>query len=495
MDFNAILMQLWIAFFAGSFIGLQREMRYNTQAWAENVFIGIRSSIFLAVIWVVSTFFTTMPYLPVVMFSAVFILLAISHTAGSFKLGKPWITSELIGILIFWIWALIGLWLESLAIILTVILTSVNTFRGQIDNFIDALSHKEWLAALQLFVFSGAVLPILPNMPVTDLLHGWNFNLAQETPLNAAPYLLSTDVSSWWAFEYVAQDSSFVWLLYAIFSDINLFKVWLFVLFISWISFIGYFLSKFFWAKWGIPIAAFLWALSSSTAVTVSLASQEKDSFKQSWSETASLIFVVWILVWVATMMLRVILGVFVIGWMSMWSGIFLIPLSMSIAAAVLAIVYMRKYNHLQKKNKAEKADIKLSSPFEIWPAITFAWLYVLISVFMNASLYDKEQIEAFIVWLKLDWMSENLAFYTIAFISGFADVDAIYIKVSDMVKAITLDPEVWVITITIAVIMNTLVKILYVKMWASKHMSKTIGILVGLICLIGSIVTLFVVI
>ncbi len=470
MDFNAILMQLWIAFFAWSFIGLQREMKHNANGNWENGFIGIRSSIFLSVLWVVSTFFTTMPYLPVVMFSSVFILLAISHAAGSFKFNKPGITSELVWILIFWIGALVGMWLESLAIILTVILTSVNTFRWQIDNFIDALSHKEWLAALQLFVFSWAILPILPNMPITEMLVGWSFELTKD-------------------------NTGFMWLLYAILSDINLFKVWLFVLFISWISFVWYFLSKFIWAKWWIPIAAFLWALSSSTAVTVSLASQEKDSFKQSGSKTASLIFVVWILIWVATMMLRVILGVFVIGWMSMGTGIFLIPLSMSIAAAILAVVYMKKYNRLQKESTTEKAEIKLSSPFEIWPAITFAGLYVLISVMMNASLYYKNQIENFIQSVNLGWVSENLTFYTISFISGFADVDAIYIKVSDMVKGLTLDPGVWVITITIAVIMNTLVKILYVKMWSSKHMAKTIAILVWLICVIGSIVTLFVVI
>ena len=67
-----------------------------------------------------------------------------------------------------------------MAIILTVILTSVNTFRGQIDNFIDALSHKEWLAALQLFVFSGAILPILPNVPITELLVGSNFELVKS---------------------------------------------------------------------------------------------------------------------------------------------------------------------------------------------------------------------------------------------------------------------------------------------------------------------------
>jgi hypothetical protein len=52
----------------------------------------------------------------------------------------------------------------------------------------------------------------------------------------------------------------------------------------------------------------------------------------------------------------------------------------------------------------------------------------------------------------------------------------------------------VWVITITIAVIMNTLVKILYIKIAASKYLWKLMWYLIWIICLFGAIVTYFVV-
>ena len=465
-------MQLVIAVLAGAFIWIQREMRHNNDDDSTG-FIGIRSSIFLSVLWVTSTFVPTLPYLPVILFSAAFILLAISHAAWAFNQNRPWITSELIGVMIFWIWALVWFGMETLAIILAVVLAAVNTFREHIDSFIDALSHKEWLAALQLGVFSGAVLPILPNMPITELIAGTNFAL---------------EASKEW------EALTFMWLMYAILSDINLFKVWLFVLFISWISFVGYFLSKFIWAKWWIPIAAFLWALSSSTAVTLSLASQEKDSFKVSGSKLASLIFVAWILIGIATMMLRVILGVFVIGGTSMGTGIFLIPLSMSITATVMAVYYMMKHNKEQKQT-AEKAEIKLSSPFEIWPAIQFAGFYVMISVLMNSALYYQGWIAEKIEWLSsnfsiFSWLSENLPMYVISFISGFADVDAVYIKVSDLVKDWELLAGVWVITITIAVIMNTVVKIFYIRLGASKYLGGMMTMLIGIICLMWMVVT-----
>lgn len=458
MEINTIFMQLWIALFAWAFIGLQREMHFN-KSEEKIKFLWIRTNIFLAILWVVSTFFSTMPYMPIIFFFSILVLLAISHISGSFRLNRIWITAELWAFLVFWIWVLIGFWQEIIAIILTIIIALVNTFRYQIDNFAEILNHKEWLAWLQLLVFSWAILPILPNIPISELLVWTNFELSKNS------------------------------LVFAIFSDINLFKVWLFVLFISGIWFVWYFLSKFIWAKWWIPISAFLWWLSSSTAVTISLASQEKQAQSRKHSDLISLVFAWWILIWISTMMLRVILWIFVIWWLSLGYKIFYIPLSMSIFAAILAIYCMKKYHKESKKAWNEKADIKLSSPFEIWPAIQFWGFYVMISVLMNTALYYQDFLKQ-----QVSWLSENMPIYIISFISGFADVDAIYIKVSWLVSDEKMLASVWVITITIAVIMNTLVKILYVKISASNYLAKLMFYLVSSVCVVWAFVTYFIV-
>jgi hypothetical protein len=52
----------------------------------------------------------------------------------------------------------------------------------------------------------------------------------------------------------------------------------------------------------------------------------------------------------------------------------------------------------------------------------------------------------------------------------------------------------VWVIAITIAVIMNTLVKILYIKLRASKYLGNLMMYLIWAICLVWAVVTYFVV-
>ena len=87
-------------------------------------------------------------------------------------------------------------------------------------------------------------------------------------------------------------------------------------------------------------------------------------------NKVISYIFASGILIWIWTMMLRVILWIFVIGWLNMWVNIFYIPLAMAIFSLILAVYFFKKYSKEKKKKSSKKADIKLSSPFEIIPAI-----------------------------------------------------------------------------------------------------------------------------
>jgi hypothetical protein len=48
----------------------------------------------------------------------------------------------------------------------------------------------------------------------------------------------------------------------------------------------------------------------------------------------------------------------------------------------------------------------------------------------MNTAIYYQETLKQAVAFI-----SENMPMYVIAFVSGFADVDAIYIKVSNLVS------------------------------------------------------------
>ena len=453
MEINWILTKIIISLFIWAFIWIQREMQESKKNWWK-VFLWIRTNIFLSLLWVISTFISDLPYLPIFIFFSIVILMAISHIFWSFKLNKNWITAELWAFIVFWAWVFVWFWQEIISVFLIIIITLSNTFKENMHNFAGTLNYKEWLASLQLAIFSWVILPILPNNSVSNLLIWTKFELEKNS------------------------------LFFVILSDINLFKIWLFVLFISWIWFIWYFLSKFIWSKWWIIISAFLWAVSSSTAVTVSLASQEWRSQKLIKSKTISYIFWAWILIWIATMMFRVIFWIFVIWWLNLWFDIFLILFLMAIIAILLAYFFIKKYYKSSEKDWKE-VQIKLESPFEIVPAIKFALFYVLISVFMNISLFYQNFLKE-----TVSFLSENMPIYIISFVSGFADVDAIYIKVSSLVWDWKMLSSVWVIAVMIAVIMNTIIKILYIKMWATKFLTKIMTYSISFISLIWIIFT-----
>jgi hypothetical protein len=72
--------------------------------------------------------------------------------------------------------------------------------------------------------------------------------------------------------------------------------------------------------------------------------------------------------------------------------------------------------------------------------------------------------------------------------------VDAVYIKVSGLVSSDKMLASVWVITIIIATLMNTIVKVLYIKMSGWKYLTRIMAYMIFAICIVWSIATYFVV-
>jgi uncharacterized membrane protein (DUF4010 family) len=75
---------------------------------------------------------------------------------------------------------------------------------------------------------------------------------------------------------------------------------------------------------------------------------------------------------------------------------------------------------YLIKKDPAdEKADVTFVNPFELWPAITFAFLFTLILLLSKAAQ----------MYLGVEGV------YFTSFISGLADVDAITLSIAQLSK------------------------------------------------------------
>jgi uncharacterized membrane protein (DUF4010 family) len=427
-EFDTPILQLLIATLLGAFLGIRREM---DQAKGKS-FMGFRTMTLIAVLGVISTFFSTMTYLPAVFFCGLLIFLAIVYANGAFNLKRIGLTTELSAILTFWIGVLVGLEQQIIAILVTILLASLNGFKDELHRFVHIFNKKEWIGALQLLIFSGAILPYLPQESIAELIrmHG-----IENIP-----------------FEYIL-------------SLIVPFNIWLLVIFISGIGFVGYFLSKFLGAKGGIPLTGFLGAIVSSTAVTTSMASQAKRA-------KLTGIFAVGILVAVATMFLRVLIEIMVWGGGIVGCKIVLMQIVMSTVAFTFAGFYFIKTTKKHEFSTV-KSDVKLESPFELGPAIKFGGVFVLVLVMLAVGQ---------------KYLADS-GIYVVAFLSGFVDVDAIVLSSLESVKSGEMEKTTAINAMAIAVFMNTLIKILYVRLLGGKKLMKKIATAIVATCLSGALI------
>ncbi len=182
----------------------------------------------------------------------------------------------------------------------------------------------------------------------------------------------------------------------------NPFKFWLLVVFISGISFVGYMLVKWIGSK-GIPMLGVLGGVASSTATTSSFAEQSKKA------RTLYRSFAVGVILANGIMFIRVLVEVFVVNRTLYYS--MLLPFVILIAVtALLGYVLWRKAANAQ-------GSLELSSPFTILPAIKFA-------IFFAAVLGIVKLAETYL---------STQGVYAVSFLSGFADVDAIALSLSQL--------------------------------------------------------------
>lgn len=316
--YSHIIFKLITSVLLWTFLWIRREM--NT--WQDSNFIWTRTMILICAFWVLSTIFKDFPYLPAIFFIILSVLITIAYIHWTFKLNKIWITTELWTLCVFWIWVLIGIDESISAIILTILLASIDTFKSKIRSLATNFSEVEWLWAFQFLALSWAILPYLPKQAIDK---------------------------------------------YWIFIPFNF---WLFVMLISWIWFVWYFFIKHIWSRYWIVVTGFLWSLASSTAVTITMAIK-------SLNINATSVFSTWIFIAIATMQIRVLVEIFIAWGTSASSYFMILPWIMAVLSASLAYYHFLSI----KKENLSTDSITISSPFELVPALKF-WLIYFVIIF-----------------------------------------------------------------------------------------------------------------
>jgi uncharacterized membrane protein (DUF4010 family) len=350
-----------VALAIGFLVGLQREYAHGGPG--REIFAGERTCALMGLVGCAAAMAADVlaspwPFVGVLLVMGALITVAYRVAASRGSVG---LTTEAAVLLTIIAGALCYWGHLALAVAIGVATTVLLSLKLEMDRFVQRITREDVVATLKFAVITAIVLPVLPNR---------TFGLPPLDVLN--PH-----------------------------------KIWLMVVFISGISFLGYVLVKLVGPRHGIGLTGLLGGLVSSTAVTLSFAqrSQRETELARPF---ALAITVAW-----TVMFSRVVVEVAALNVALL--RVLWVPMAAAAAAGLAYGVYL-----YFSQRTDEEGEVVVSNPFELGPAVKFGLLYaVILLVSKAAQMY-----------------LGNTGVYLSSVLAGLADVDAITLSMAELSRA-----------------------------------------------------------
>ncbi len=342
----------------GFLVGLQREYAHGGPD--KEIFAGERTMALMGLVGCAAALIADLlasPWAFVGIIVSLGALIAISYFVTAWR-GELGLTTEVAALVTILAGALCYWGYLALAAAIAVATTVLLSLKLETDKLVRRITREDVYATLKFAVITAIVLPVLPNQ---------TFGPAPLDVLN--PY-----------------------------------KIWLMVVFISGISFLGYVLIKVVGPRQGIGLTGMLGGLVSSTAVTLSFAQRSQREAKLA-KPFALGIMVAWTM-----MFARVVAEVAALNQPLL--GVMWVPM---LASAVVGLGYC-VYLYLSQRSD-EKGDVTFSNPFELGPAIKFGLIYAAILLISKAA----------------QTYFGTTGIYLSSIAAGLTDVDAITLSMAEL--------------------------------------------------------------
>jgi uncharacterized membrane protein (DUF4010 family) len=391
-----------VALALGFLVGFQREFSFNEKEKEHAA--GVRTFSLLAIMGAIAADFSMRmqtPWIFGIAILVVAVLLGLNYHHESRK-SPSGLTTEVVAILVMFIGALSVIGELRLAVFLGIIITIVLSAKQELHGFAGRITKGDLNASLKFAVISAIVLPLMPNQVWGD--SPWNI--------------------------------------------LNPFKIWLLVVFISGISFIGFILMKWLGAARGIGLTGLIGGLASSTALTLSFTQRSKDRAELSPSYAMAIL-----LSW-AVMFVRVLIEVAVV-YPPLVPKVMPALLVMGAVAALFAWILYKK----RQQKETLRRGMQLANPFELLPAIKFGLLFTVMLVLVKvaqAGLGDA-------------------GIYISSFLSGLADADAMVLSAAELISQGVMDLDLARDAVILALLANTLSKGVMVIFLGTKELRRAI--------------------
>ncbi len=382
----------------GALIGLERE--HSHRKANEELFAGVRTFPLISLVGCMAALLSDV--VGAGSFLGVLVIMGLLITMAYFvesRHGDTGLTTEVSAIVTLLAGALCYWEYLPLAAAIAVAMTVLLSLKPEIRSVAYNLTQEDIYATLKFAFISAIVLPVLPNQTFGPL-----------------------DV-------------------------LNPYKIWLMVVFISGISFLGYLLIKIVGPEQGIGLTGLLGGIASSTATTLSFA-QRSHQDQELAKPFAMAIMIAW-----TVMFVRVLI---VVGALNRR---LLAGLWMPIGAALLVGLLYCVYLYFSQRTD-ETRNLEYANPFDLGPALTFGSLYAPILIVSKAA-------EVYL---------GQTGLYLSSIVAGLTDVNAITLSLVDL---FSVPQGIGLATasraIVLAAISNTVVKGGIVLSTGTKELRKAL--------------------
>lgn len=226
-------------------------------------------------------------------------------------------------------------------------------------------------------------------------------------------------------------------------------RIWLFVILVSSISYVGYFLEKFLGARAGLRLAGLLGGLASSTAATVSLARgcADEPEYRP--------------LYWQALLLANTVQFPRVLAILALANPPLAVTLAPPLCAMTAAGLLAARLAMPAMQLERGRPSLQVRNPFRLGPALKFGALFSAILLLEKAALAA----------------AGGGAVLVASAIGGSVDADAATLSLSDMVRGRSLDEVAASAGVLVALATNGAVKTAIAARAGVRGLGKDLGL------------------
>ena len=409
---NHLFRSLLVSASLGALIGLERQWDEQFRHRNSRVLAGLRTFTLWALFGALCAWFSQVIHILffVVGFATMALWLAIYLERRSRNGGDPGFTTGVAGMITFLIGGLVFWQQERVALVLTVSMMILLALKPALHHFTKGVTMEDVRSALKFAAVTGVILPVVPDEAL-------------------GPY-----------------------------GAFNPHTVWLMVVLVSGIGFLGYLAVRLLGQRVGIAVTGLLGGLASSTATTLSMSRQSRERPAESRDCSLAILLACTVMVWRVGLLVGI---VNMKALAALWPALLVVSLPGALWCSWRLL-------HGGAAGASAGDCSELSNPLSLRIAFQFGILYAAIIFVVKATIA----------------LAGNAGVLAVSGLSGLIDLDAITLSLSQMLGSGTLSVTTASQGILLAILANTLIKGVMAAVIGSPALRREVLIILGITAL-----------